>query len=79
MTLKIKGTIILIRPYDKKRQGGCGFVVYKNLVSSVIYFTAIRLRFILLIIKAKWFNIYFINVTIYFINTNRGERGWYKK
>lgn len=64
MTLKIKGTIILIRPYDKKRQGGYGFVVYKNLVSTVIYFTTIRPRFILLIIKVKWFNIYFINVHV---------------
>lgn len=52
-TLKIKATIILIRPCDKKGQGGCGFVVYKNLVLSVIYFTAIKPRFTLLIIKAK--------------------------
>lgn len=64
MTLKIKGTSILIRPYDKKGQDGCGFVIYKNPVSSVIYFIVIRSSFTLLIIKAKLFNIYFMNVNV---------------
>ncbi|XP_016656573.1 uncharacterized protein LOC107882559 [Acyrthosiphon pisum] len=62
-TIDINDTAAIL--YDKcneRRQFGVGFAVHKSLVHTIKEFKVINCRIAILIVKAKFFDIIFINV-----------------
>ncbi|XP_025191734.1 craniofacial development protein 2-like, partial [Melanaphis sacchari] len=61
-TIDINDTIILYGKCNERRQFGVGFAVHKSLVHTIKEFKVINYRIAILIVKAKFFDIVFLNV-----------------
>lgn len=58
---EIGNSIIFFGQCDNRRQGGTGFIVKKNIASTIKDFKVVNSRLTILIVEGKFFNIAFVN------------------
>lgn len=61
-TIDINDTTIMYGKCNERRQFGVGFAVHKSLVQAIKQFKVINHRIAILIVKAKFFDIVFLNI-----------------